>query len=266
MKQYKDLIRHILKNGILKDDRTGVGTLSVFGIQMRFQLENEFPLLTTKKVHFKSVVHELLWFLNGDTNIKYLKNNNVTIWDEWADENGNLGPIYGKQWRKWNDDIDQISNVINLLKKDPNSRRIIVNSWNVSDLNKMSLCPCHVLFQFYTSKKNNSNKLDLSCHLYQRSLDVCLGVPFNIASYALLTMMIAHCVDMNPGELIISGGDAHIYKNHIDGANLILQRTPKKPPTLKIKNNEKNIFNFKYEDFILENYDSYPHIKFEVAV
>ena len=264
MKEYLTLLEHVKLNGQKKEDRTGTGTLSVFGYQMRFNLNDGFPLLTTKKVHLKSVIYELLWFLSGDTNIKYLKDNNVSIWDEWADENGNLGPVYGHQWRSWpnseDKEIDQISNLITQIKKNPDSRRLIVSAWNVGEINKMKLPPCHCFFQFYVADGR------LSCQLYQRSADIFLGVPFNIASYALLTQMIAHVCDLKYGEFIHTLGDAHIYMNHIDQVNEQLSRKPKKLPKIKINPSVKNIFNFKYEDFSLEEYDPYPLIKAPVAV
>ena len=264
MKQYLTLLEHVKLNGQKKEDRTGTGTLSVFGYQMRFNLNDGFPLLTTKKVHLKSVIYELLWFLSGDTNIKYLKDNNVSIWDEWADENGNLGPVYGHQWRSWptseGKEIDQISNLITQIKKNPDSRRLIVSAWNVGEINKMKLPPCHCFFQFYVADGR------LSCQLYQRSADIFLGVPFNIASYALLTQMIAHVCDLKYGEFIHTLGDAHIYINHIDQVNEQLSRKSKKLPKIKINPSVKNIFNFKYEDFSLEEYDPYPLIKAPVAV
>ena len=264
MKEYLKLLEYVKLNGQKKEDRTGTGTLSVFGYQMRFNLNDGFPLLTTKKVHLKSVIYELLWFLSGDTNIKYLKDNNVSIWDEWADENGNLGPVYGHQWRSWptseGKEIDQISNLITQIKKNPDSRRLIVSAWNVGEINKMKLPPCHCFFQFYVADGR------LSCQLYQRSADIFLGVPFNIASYALLTQMIAHVCDLKYGEFIHTLGDAHIYINHIDQVNEQLSRKPKKLPKMKINPSVKNIFNFKYEDFSLEEYDPYPLIKAPVAV
>tara|TARA_B110000495_G_scaffold53934_1_gene45270 strand:- start:1094 stop:1888 length:795 start_codon:yes stop_codon:yes gene_type:complete len=264
MKEYLTLLEHVKLNGQKKEDRTGTGTLSVFGYQMRFNLNDGFPLLTTKKVHLKSVIYELLWFLSGDTNIKYLKDNNVSIWDEWADENGNLGPVYGHQWRSWptseGKEIDQISNLITQIKKNPDSRRLIVSAWNVGEISKMKLPPCHCFFQFYVADGR------LSCQLYQRSADIFLGVPFNIASYALLTQMIAHVCDLKYGEFIHTLGDAHIYINHIDQVNEQLSRKPKKLPKIKINPSVKNIFNFKYEDFSLEEYDPYPLIKAPVAV
>ena len=264
MDQYLKLLEHVKQNGQKKEDRTGTGTMSVFGYQMRFNLNEGFPLLTTKKVHLKSVIYELLWFLSGDTNIKFLKDNGVSIWDEWADENGNLGPVYGHQWRSWptseGREIDQISNLINQIKKTPDSRRLIVSAWNVGEINKMKLPPCHCFFQFYVADGR------LSCQLYQRSADIFLGVPFNIASYALLTQMIAHVCGLECGEFIHTLGDAHIYTNHIDQVNEQLRRKPKKLPQIKINPSVKNIFDFKYEDFSLEGYDPYPLIKAPVAV
>ena len=264
MKQYLELLDHVLKNGTEKEDRTGTGTISSFGYQMRFNLADGFPLVTTKKLHLKSIIHELLWFLKGDTNIDYLNENGVRIWNEWADENGNLGPVYGKQWRSWPDsdggEIDQISNLIHDIKNNPDSRRLIVSAWNVADLPKMALMPCHTLFQFYIS----SNKL--SCQLYQRSADIFLGVPFNIASYALLTLMIAHVTNLEPGDFIHTFGDAHIYTNHIEQVNLQLSRKPYNSPTMNIARKVDSIFDFKYEDFLLENYEAHPHIKGQVAV
>ena len=264
MKQYHDLLQHILDNGTQKHDRTGTGTISVFGYQMRFNLKNGFPLVTTKKIHLKSIIHELLWFLKGDTNISYLKENGVKIWDEWADENGNLGDVYGKQWRSWETPngttIDQISELVRQLKTNPDSRRMIVSAWNVADLGKMALSPCHCLFQFYV--ENNK----LSCQLYQRSADTFLGVPFNIASYALLTMMLAQVCDMELGEFIWTGGDTHLYLNHLEQAKLQLTRDLRPLPTMKINKNVKDIFSFVYEDFSLDNYNPHPHIKAEVSV
>ena len=264
MDQYLTLLEHVKQNGQKKEDRTGTGTMSVFGYQMRFNLNEGFPLLTTKKVHLKSVIYELLWFLSGDTNIKFLKDNGVSIWDEWADENGNLGPVYGHQWRSWptseGKEIDQISNLINQIKKTPDSRRLIVSAWNVGEINKMKLPPCHCFFQFYVADGR------LSCQLYQRSADIFLGVPFNIASYALLTQMIAHVCGLECGEFIHTLGDAHIYTNHINQVNEQLRRKPKKLPQIKINPSVKNIFDFKYEDFSLEGYDPYPLIKAPVAV
>lgn len=264
MKQYHDLLQHILDNGTFKGDRTGTGTLSTFGYQMRFNLEDGFPVLTTKKLHLRSIIHELLWFLQGDTNIKYLKENNVSIWDEWANEKGDLGPVYGYQWRSWptpdGGSIDQISNLIEQIKKNPNSRRLIVNAWNVAYVDNMALPPCHTMFQFYVAEGK------LSCQLYQRSADTFLGVPFNIASYALLTMMVAQVCDLKPGEFIHTLGDAHLYSNHLDQAKLQLERDFRPLPTMKINPEVKDIFGFKYEDFELLNYDPHPHIKAEVAV
>jgi thymidylate synthase len=264
MKAYHDLLRHILEHGTRKSDRTGTGTISVFGYQMRFNLQEGFPLLTTKKVHLKSVVHELLWFLQGDTNIRYLKENGVSIWDEWADENGNLGPVYGKQWRSWGAPdgrvIDQITEVVETLKKNPDSRRIIVSAWNPADLPDMALAPCHCLFQFYVADGK------LSCQLYQRSADVFLGVPFNIASYALLTLMLAQVCDLRPGEFVWTGGDTHLYINHLEQVELQLSREFRKLPQMQINPAVKDIFGFKYEDFELVGYDPWPGIKAPVAV
>tara|TARA_Y200000002_G_scaffold73404_1_gene57520 strand:+ start:21559 stop:22383 length:825 start_codon:yes stop_codon:yes gene_type:complete len=274
MRQYLNLVKHVLENGELKEDRTGTGTKSVFGYQMRFNLSDGFPMVTTKKLHLKSIIYELLWFLNGDTNIKYLKDNGVNIWNAWADSNGDLGPVYGFQWRNWNNDgIDQISNLINDLKNNPNSRRHLISAWNPSVLpdtsksfetnvanGKAALPPCHAFFQFHV----NNGKL--SCQLYQRSADIFLGVPFNIASYSLLTLMIAQVCDLEPGDFIHTFGDAHIYSNHFEQMKLQLSREPRKLPTIKINNEVKNIFDFKFEDFILENYDPHPHIKGKVAV
>lgn len=264
MKQYLTYLDYILKNGEIKDDRTNTGTLSVFAYQMRFNLQEGFPLVTTKKCHTRSIIHELLWFLSGDTNIKYLKDNKVSIWDEWADENGNLGPVYGKQWRAWESKdgkiIDQISLLIENIKKDPNSRRLIVSAWNVGELDKMALAPCHAFFQFYI----NNNKL--SCQLYQRSADSFLGVPFNIASYSLLVHMIAQQCNLDVGEFIWTGGDCHIYKNHIEQVKLQLSREPKKLPKLKILRKPNSIFDYKIEDFMIENYEPYDAIKAPVAI
>lgn len=264
MKQYHDLLQHILDNGTQKTDRTGTGTISVFGYQMRFNLKDGFPLVTTKKIHLKSIIHELLWFLKGDTNISYLKENSVNIWNEWADDKGNLGDVYGKQWRSWETPngttIDQISELVKQLKTNPDSRRMIVSAWNVADLGKMALSPCHCLFQFYV--ENNK----LSCQLYQRSADTFLGVPFNIASYALLTMMLAQVCDMELGEFIWTGGDTHLYLNHLEQAKLQLTRDLRPLPTMQINKNVKDIFSFVYEDFSLENYNPHPHIKAEVSV
>lgn len=264
MQQYLHLLQHILDHGVQKHDRTGTGTLSCFGYQMRFDLQEGFPLVTTKKVHTKSIIHELLWFLKGETNIKYLKENGVRIWDEWADENGELGPVYGKQWRSWEGKdekvVDQISDLIKQIKSNPDSRRLIVSAWNVTELPGMALMPCHTIFQFYVANKK------LSCQLYQRSADVFLGVPFNIASYALLTMMIAQVCDLELGEFIHTFGDVHIYNNHMEQVKLQLSRTPYPLPTMKLNPAVKNIFDFKFEDFILENYQCHPAIKAPVAV
>ncbi|WP_162343856.1 thymidylate synthase [Cyclobacterium salsum] len=264
MKQYHQLLQHILDNGIRKGDRTGTGTLSVFGYQMRFDLSEGFPLVTTKKCHTRSIFHELLWFLKGDTNISYLKENKVSIWDEWADEKGDLGPVYGYQWRHWPDgkggEIDQIKNLIHQIKTNPNSRRLIVSAWNVADVDQMALPPCHLLFQFYVAGGK------LSCQLYQRSADVFLGVPFNIASYALFLTMIAQVCDLEPGEFIHTFGDAHLYSNHLDQARLQLSRDCRPLPQLKLNPEVKDIFSFTYEDILLENYDPHPHIKAAVAV
>lgn len=264
MQAYLDLLTHVLNHGVQKSDRTGTGTTGVFGHQMRFDLQAGFPLLTTKKLHLKSIIYELLWFLNGDTNIKYLKDHGVSIWDEWADENGDLGPVYGKQWRSWltsdGTTIDQISQVIHQIKQTPHSRRILVCAWNVGEIEKMALPPCHVLFQFYVAEGK------LSCQLYQRSADIFLGVPFNIASYALLTIMIAQVCQLQPGEFIHTLGDAHLYLNHIEQAKLQLTRQPRTLPIMKINPNVSNIFDFKYEDFELCGYDPHPHIKAPIAV
>ncbi len=264
MKQYLDLMQHVLDEGTQKHDRTGTGTISVFGYQMRFNLQEGFPMVTTKKLHLKSIIHELIWFLSGDTNIKYLKDNGVKIWDEWADENGDLGPVYGSQWRSWpspdGSHIDQISNIIKTIKNNPDSRRIIVSAWNVAEIESMALPPCHAFFQFYVADGK------LSCQLYQRSADIFLGVPFNIASYALLTMMVAQVCGLQYGDFIHTLGDAHLYNNHIEQARLQLSRAPKALPVMKINPEVKDIFDFKYEDFSLENYDPHPHIKGAVAV
>ncbi len=264
MKQYHDLMNHVLQNGVKKEDRTGTGTISVFGYQMRYNLADGFPLLTTKKLHTKSIIHELLWFLKGDTNIKYLKEHGVNIWDEWADENGDLGPVYGYQWRNWptpnGEHIDQISQVVEMIKKNPDSRRLIVSAWNVADINQMKLPPCHAFFQFYVADGK------LSCQLYQRSADIFLGVPFNIASYALLTMMIAQVCGLKVGDFVHTLGDAHLYSNHIEQARLQLTRDLRSLPTMKINPKVTSIFDFKFEDFSLENYNPHPHIKAEVAV
>lgn len=264
MKQYHDLMRHVLEHGVKKEDRTGTGTYSVFGYQMRFDLSAGFPLLTTKKLHTKSIIHELLWFLKGDTNIAYLKENGVRIWDEWADEHGNLGPVYGYQWRSWpaadGRHIDQITQIVEMIKKSPDSRRLIVSAWNVADINQMKLPPCHAFFQFYVADGK------LSCQLYQRSADIFLGVPFNIASYALLTMMIAQVCGLQPGDFVHTLGDAHIYTNHVEQARLQLTRDCRPLPTMRINPAVESVFDFKFEDFTLENYDPHPHIKAEVAV
>lgn len=264
MKQYLDLMRHVRDHGVYKDDRTGTGIYSVFGYQMRFNLAEGFPVLTTKKLHLKSIVHELLWFLAGDTNIKYLKDNGVSIWDEWADENGDLGHVYGYQWRSWpapdGSSIDQISQLIDQIQTNPNSRRLIVSAWNVADVDHMALPPCHALFQFYVADGK------LSCQLYQRSADIFLGVPFNIASYALLTMMMAQVTGLEPGDFVHTLGDAHLYSNHLEQADLQLQRTPKSLPRIEINPDVKNIFDFKFEDFTLVDYEPEPHISAPVAV
>ncbi len=264
MKQYQDLMRHVLEHGHKKEDRTGTGTLSVFGYQMRFNLEEGFPLLTTKKVHLKSIIHELLWFLQGSTNIQYLKENGVSIWDEWADAQGNLGPVYGYQWRNWpkpdGTHIDQISQVVNMIRKNPDSRRLIVSAWNVADVDQMKLPPCHAFFQFYVADGK------LSCQLYQRSADIFLGVPFNIASYALLTMMVAQVCGLKLGDFVHTLGDAHIYLNHLEQTREQLSRDPRALPTMHINPDVQDIFGFKFEDFTLENYDPHPAIKAPVAV
>ncbi len=264
MKQYLELMRHVYDNGTVKTDRTGTGTKSVFGYQMRFDLAEGFPMVTTKKLHLRSIIHELLWFLKGDTNIQYLKDNGVSIWDEWADENGNLGPVYGAQWRSWPSadgrHIDQISQVIEQIKRTPDSRRIIVSAWNVGELDNMALPPCHAFFQFYVAEGR------LSCQLYQRSADIFLGVPFNIASYALLTMMMAQVTDLQPGGFIHTLGDAHLYSNHLEQAQLQLSREPLPLPTLKMNPAIKNLFDFTFDDFEVVGYESHPHIKAPVAV
>jgi len=264
MKPYLDLMRHVLEQGTKKDDRTGTGTLSVFGWQMRYNLAEGFPLVTTKKCHLRSIIHELLWFLQGDTNIKYLKENGVSIWDEWADENGNLGPVYGHQWRSWprpdGGTIDQISEVVKTLKTNPDSRRIIVSAWNVADLDKMALAPCHAFFQFYVADGK------LSCQLYQRSADIFLGVPFNIASYALLTLMMAQVTGLKPGDFVHTLGDAHLYLNHLDQTREQLSRAPRPLPTLTLNPDVMDIFAFRFEDFTLSGYDPHPAIKAPVAV
>lgn len=264
MKQYIDLLQHILNNGVQKDDRTGTGTLSVFGYQMRFDLADGFPLTTTKKLHLKSIIHELLWFMQGDTNVRYLQENGVRIWNEWADEHGELGPIYGHQWRSWPDynggSIDQLSEVVRQIKENPDSRRMIVSAWNVADLPRMKLPPCHLLFQFYVADGK------LSLQLYQRSADTFLGVPFNIASYALLLQMVAQVSGLQPGEFIHTTGDTHLYLNHIEQAELQISRTPRPLPRMILNPDVKNLFDFRYEDFQLENYDPYPHISAKVSV
>ncbi|MBO7101430.1 MAG: thymidylate synthase [Bacteroidales bacterium] len=264
MKQYLDLLQYVLDHGTERQDRTGTGTVGVFGYQMRFDLSEGFPVLTTKKLHLRSIIHELLWFLRGDTNIKYLKDNGVSIWDEWADENGDLGPVYGSQWRSWPDGnggtIDQIANVVHQIKENPYSRRLLVTAWNPAEIEAMALPPCHCLFQFYVDNGR------LSCQLYQRSADIFLGVPFNIASYALLTMMMAQVCGLEPGDFVHTFGDAHIYKNHLDQVRLQLSREPRPLPTMRINPEVKDIFGFRYEDFTLENYNPHPHIKGEVSV
>jgi thymidylate synthase len=264
MRQYLDLLEHILEHGLEKGDRTGTGTLSVFGYQMRFDLADGFPLVTTKKLHIKSIIHELLWFLDGDTNVKYLQQNGVRIWNEWADENGDLGPVYGKQWRSWGrkdgTSVDQISRAVDLIMNNPDSRRIIISAWNVGELEEMALSPCHALFQFYVANGK------LSCQLYQRSADVFLGVPFNIASYALLTLMMAQVCNLQPGAFVHTFGDVHLYSNHLEQAKLQISRTPRPLPQIKINPNVTSIFDFKYEDFEIVGYDPHPHIKAKVAV
>lgn len=264
MKTYLDLLDHVLTHGVRKEDRTGTGTLSVFGHQMRFPLADGFPLLTTKKLHTRSIIHELLWFLKGDTNIGYLRDNGVTIWDEWADAEGNLGPVYGAQWRSWptpdGQHIDQISRVVEDIRRSPDSRRLIVSAWNVGELPHMALPPCHALFQFYVAEGR------LSCQLYQRSADIFLGVPFNIASYALLTHMVAQQTDLEPGEFIWTGGDCHLYLNHLDQARLQLSRTPRALPQLKLARRPESIFDYRFEDFVIEDYDPWPGIKAPIAV
>ncbi|MED1459052.1 thymidylate synthase [Bacillus safensis] len=264
MKQYKELCRHVLQHGDEKGDRTGTGTISTFGYQMRFDLQEGFPLLTTKKLHLKSIIHELLWFLKGDTNVKYLQENGVRIWNEWADENGELGRVYGAQWRSWasadGETVDQIAKLIHDIEHNPNSRRLIVSAWNPGEIDQMALPPCHCLFQFYVSNGK------LSCQLYQRSADIFLGVPFNIASYALLTMMIAKVTNLEPGEFIHTLGDAHIYQNHLPQVKMQLEREERTLPTLRITRDVKSIFDFTFDDFVLENYDPHPHIKGEVSV
>jgi thymidylate synthase len=264
MRQYLDLMQHVLENGVRKSDRTGTGTLSVFGYQMRFDLAAGFPLVTTKKMHLKSIIHELLWFLSGNTNIRYLKDNGVRIWDEWADAEGNLGPVYGAQWRSWptpdGGSIDQIKTVVEQIRRNPDSRRLIVSAWNPADVDRQALPPCHVLFQFYVANGR------LSCQLYQRSGDVFLGVPFNIASYALLTMMVAQVTGLKPGDFVHTFGDAHLYANHVEQARLQLSRAPRALPVMRLNPEVHSIFDFVYDDFTLENYDPHPHIKAEVAV
>lgn len=264
MRQYLDLMQHVLNTGTQKHDRTGTGTISVFGYQMRFDLQEGFPMVTTKKLHLRSILHELIWFLKGDTNIHYLKDNGVSIWDEWADENGELGPVYGYQWRSWptpdGRHIDQITQVINQIKNNPDSRRLIVSAWNVAEIENMALPPCHSFFQFYVADGK------LSCQLYQRSADIFLGVPFNIASYAILTLMVAQVCGLQPGEFIHTLGDAHLYNNHLEQARLQLSREPKPLPQLKLNTSIKDIFDFKFEDFMLENYEPHAHIKAPVAV
>ena len=273
MQQYLDLMRKVYEEGTEKRDRTGTGTKSLFGYQMRFNLKDGFPLVTTKRLHLRSIIHELIWFLKGDTNIQYLKDNKVSIWDEWADENGNLGPVYGSQWRSWptpeGENIDQIKQAIHLLKTNPDSRRIIVSAWNVAEIEKMALPPCHAFFQFYVAPPDASKgqtKSQLSCQLYQRSADIFLGVPFNIASYALLTMMIAQVCDMEAADFVHTLGDAHLYSNHLEQTEIQLQRTPYSLPKMIINPDVDDIFNFKFEDFQLEDYQYHPHIKAPVAV
>jgi len=271
MQQYLDLMRHVLAHGHRKDDRTGTGTLSVFGYQMRFDLSQSFPLLTTKKLHTRSIIHELLWFLQGDTNIRYLKENGVSIWDDWADTNGDLGPVYGYQWRSWHAPdgrvIDQITQLIEGIKKNPDSRRHIVTAWNPADIDRMKLPPCHALFQFYVAPATGPGRAPkLSCQLYQRSADIFLGVPFNIASYALLTLMVAQVCGLEPGEFVHTLGDAHLYVNHLDQTRLQLAREPRPLPKLRINPAVQDIFNFHFEDFTLEGYDPHPHIAAPVAV
>lgn len=264
MRQYLDLMSHVLEHGDRKTDRTGTGTLSVFGWQMRFRLQDGFPLLTTKKLHTRSIIHELLWFLQGDTNIRYLKENGVSIWDEWADENGDLGPVYGKQWRRWQaadgHSIDQISRLVDGIRRNPDSRRHLVTAWNPGEVDNMALPPCHALFQFYVANGR------LSCQLYQRSADIFLGVPFNIASYALLTHMVAQACELEPGDFVWTGGDCHLYLNHLDQAREQLRRAPRPLPQLRLNPAVKDVFAFRFEDFVLEGYDPHPHIKAPVAV
>jgi thymidylate synthase len=264
MKEYLDLLRHVRAHGVRKHDRTGTGTLSVFGYQMRIDLARGFPLLTTKKLHLKSIIHELLWFLSGDTNVRYLQEHGVTIWNEWADANGELGPVYGKQWRRWEGAdgrvIDQISEVINRIRRDPDSRRLLVSAWNPAEIDRMALAPCHAFFQFYVAEGR------LSCQLYQRSADIFLGVPFNIASYALLLMMVAHVTDLKPGEFVHTFGDAHIYLNHLEQVDLQLARTPRALPSMTLRRSVNSIFDFQYEDFELRDYDPHPSIAAPIAV
>ncbi len=264
MQQYLQLLEHILEQGVEKTDRTGTGTISVFGYQMRFDLRRSFPLVTTKKLHFKSIIHELLWFLSGDTNVRYLQDNGVKIWNEWADDNGELGPVYGSQWRSWrgadNETVDQISHVVEQIKTNPDSRRLVVSAWNVAEIPKMKLPPCHAFFQFYVANG------ELSCQLYQRSADVFLGVPFNIGSYAALTMMMAQVTGLKPGDFVHTLGDAHLYTNHLDQVSLQLTRDPKPLPTLELNPDVKSIFEFQFADFTLRNYEAHPHIKGAVAV
>ncbi len=264
MKQYLDLLSHVLEHGVRKEDRTGTGTLSIFGYQMRFDLARGFPLLTTKKLHLRSIIHELLWFLAGDTNIAYLNRNGVTIWDEWADERGDLGPIYGRQWRAWQaadgETIDQLARVVEEIRHNPHSRRLLVSAWNVGELDRMALPPCHLLFQFYVAQGR------LSCQLYQRSADIFLGVPFNIASYALLTLMVAQVTGLKPGEFIHTLGDAHLYANHLEQARIQLRRKPYPLPRMVLNPQVKSLFDFRYEDFALKDYQAHPHIKAPVAV
>src|SRR5690606_13457246 len=273
MKQYLDLMQHVYENGAEKQDRTGTGTRSVFGYQMRFNLKEGFPLVTTKKVHLRSIIHELIWFVKGDTNIRYLKENGVSIWDEWADENGNLGPVYGSQWRSWptagGQHIDQIKQVLDQLQNNPDSRRIIVSAWNVGEIAHMALPPCHALFQFYVAPPNaekGETKPQLSCQLYQRSADIFLGVPFNIASYALLTMMVAQVCDMEAADFVHTFGDAHLYSNHFEQTELQLSRAPRPLPVMRLNPDVRDLFEFRFEDFTLEQYDPHPHIKAPVAV
>lgn len=273
MKQYLDLMQHVYENGAEKQDRTGTGTRSVFGYQMRFNLKEGFPLVTTKKVHLRSIIHELIWFLKGDTNIRYLKENGVSIWDEWADENGDLGPVYGSQWRSWptagGQHVDQIKQVLDQLQNNPDSRRIIVSAWNVGEITHMALPPCHALFQFYVAPPNaekGETKPQLSCQLYQRSADIFLGVPFNIASYALLTMMVAQVCDMEAADFVHTFGDAHLYSNHFEQTELQLSRAPRPLPVMRLNPDVRDLFEFKFEDFTLDQYDPHPHIKAPVAV